>query len=70
MSDDWRQIRRKPTEPDIAVGDLIDGMEGDKNGNWRGIVAPVEAAELLETEPDGSRVFKVKLGESAQGRIP
>lgn len=63
MSDDWRQFYRKPDEPDIKVGDAIDGMAKDRSGKWRGIVSHVEAVELVSTEPDGSRIFALKLGD-------
>ena len=43
---------------------MIRGMEKSKTGQWVGIVALVEVVELLETKPDGSRIYSVKLGKS------
>jgi hypothetical protein len=70
MKEDWRQIHRKPNEPDVSVGDLIPGMEQDADGQWVGIVAPVEAVELLESNADGSRVYRVLLGKSVRIETP
>jgi hypothetical protein len=70
MTDDWRELHRHPGQPDIKVGDMISGMEKGADGNWRGIVAPVEAVELLSTEPNGSRVFGVNLGQSVPCQPP
>ena len=70
MTDDWREIHRKPKEPDIKAGDLIPGMEQAADGQWVGIVAPVEQVELLESNSDGSRVFGVLLGESVRVETP
>ena len=64
MNDGWQQFYRKPAEPDIHVGDLMPGMEQDTERQWVGIIAPVEAVEVTETRPDGSRFYRVKLGKS------
>jgi hypothetical protein len=66
MCDDWRQIYRKPGDPAPKVGDMIPGMEKSESGQWVGVAAPVEAVELMETKPDGSRFYSVCLGESVR----
>jgi hypothetical protein len=70
MITDWRQIHRKADQPDVKLGDRLEGMERRSDGQWVRIAAAVEAVELLESNTDGSRVFSVGLGPSIRVETP
>ena len=64
--EDWRQFYRKPGEPPIEVGDILSGIQKEKDGQWVRILARAEVVELLNTESDGGRIYGVKLSEDVQ----
>ena len=58
---DYREILRLPTQPDVQIGEVIQGMEVNAEGKCVSIEARVVRVRLEETHEDGSLTFAVLL---------